>query len=88
MTAWLVEPVSSCSAQPGRLRHLQGVFTRAGETQRDGVDADVGLPLFGSWKTELMLSAVHQYVATALHDVAAEGFHAGDGAVVAEQSAG
>ena len=72
MTGWLVKPVSSCSAQPGRLRHLQGAFTLAGETQRYGVDADVGLPLLGSQKAELMLSAVR---------------YGSDGAFVAVQSA-
>ena len=53
----------------------------------DGVDADVGLALFGSQKVELMFSAVHHHVATALHEVASEGFNAGDGAVVGEQPA-
>ena len=75
---------SERSSQPRRLRHLQGVFTRSGEAQWDGVDADVGLALLGSQKAELVLSAVHQNVATALHEVTAEGFHGGVWALVAE----
>ena len=43
-----IRGASQRSSQPGRLRHLQGVFTRSGEAQWDRVDADVGLALLCS----------------------------------------
>ena len=83
----LVCPINSCLSQPGRLRHLQGVFTRAGKAKWNGVDADIGLSLFGSQKVELMHRANHHYFAAALQEVTAESLNGGFEAVIAEQSA-